>query len=67
MPSKKETLCSTCGFPVRRGKIPIIWPGLPPAGKIIVCSVDCLEAKGGIMHPQLREIHKQIEGGTSAE
>ena len=47
MPSSKEILCDQCKFPMKRGRLPIIWPS-DKLGRRPYCSVRCLEnAMGG--------------------
>jgi len=61
---KRIPICETCTFPLRRGRVPIIWPGVPPKSRLQFCSLRCAEAKGVQMHPIQRAAHERAEGVT---
>lgn len=56
---RTEILCHGCNFPVRRGRVPIIWPGT--AATAVYCSLACAEKKGVVMHPYQRMLHAKAE------
>ena len=55
----RTLLCHQCGFAVRRGHIPIIWPGT--ARTALYCSLDCAEKAGVQMHPLQSKLHRAAE------
>ena len=64
MPSSREILCNHCGFPARRGKLPILWPstndGTGPAKAY--CCVEHFEiVAGGRMPEPRRTMHLEVE------
>jgi hypothetical protein len=57
----KVLLCNHCGFPVTRGKLPIIFPGKEGYCKPY-CSVKCFEAVAGYSLPEpMRSQHLAVE------
>ena len=65
MTTRVEVLCHRCGFPARRGKVPIIWPsGEGKNGRAAFCSLHCIEATVAGRHvlpEELRDIHLAAE------
>lgn len=62
MASRKELLCNHCGFPARRGRVPIIWPG--NGGKMkLYCGIECWEAVAKVPFPFHRTAHLTAERG----
>lgn len=59
----KEVICNRCGYPVRKGVLPIIFPG--NGGKCKpYCSVVCFEATAGFELPEpMRSNHLRVENG----
>lgn len=49
--ARSEKLCNGCGFPTRRGAVPIIYPGNEGACKAY-CSVACFEKVAGARIPE---------------
>ena len=57
----KEALCNHCGFPVRKGILPIIHPSSQGHCKAYCC-VACFEAVAGKQMPEpLRSWHLEVE------
>lgn len=65
MSSRKEIACNRCGFPVRRGKLPFIWPSNETGtGRAAFCGVDCIEATAvGRLPEPMRTYHLEVEAG----
>ena len=56
-------LCNRCGYPVSRGKLPIIFPGKEGVCKPY-CSVKCFEDTAGYQLPEpMRSLHLKVERG----
>lgn len=61
MTSRKERLCNHCGFPARKGALPIIYPGNDGKAKAYCC-VACFEAVAGRPLPEpMRSWHLEVE------
>jgi hypothetical protein len=58
---RRDPICHTCLFPLRRGRLPIIWPGVFPMVRTAFCSLRCAEAKGVQMSPKQRAAHEKGE------
>lgn len=59
----REPLCNHCGFSVRRGVVPIIWPG--NEGKMkAYCGIECWEAVAKSPFPFNRPAHIAAERGA---
>jgi hypothetical protein len=55
----KTPLCHGCNYPVKRGAVPIIWPGT--AHTAVYCSLKCAESKGVQMHPIQKALQEAAE------
>lgn len=62
-PMRREVLCAGCGFPARRGKVPIIWPS-NVSGRQAYCSVACWEKVAEREMPEpMRSLLLDVCGG----
>jgi hypothetical protein len=62
MPSRRDILCHRCLFPIRRGRLPILWPSGKGHANVF-CSIACWEATSNETYPEpLRTWHLEIEG-----
>jgi hypothetical protein len=59
--SKDVPICMACLFPLRRGRVPIVWPGVFPVVRLHFCCLQCAEQKGVRMSPRQRAMHKKAE------
>jgi len=53
--------CECCGYPAKRGILPIIWPD-PDSGRDVYCSVFCFESRMKMRLPEpYRTLHLAAE------
>jgi hypothetical protein len=59
--TRRDVPCNTCGYPVRKGALPIIWPS-NKLGRAAFCGVECFErTMGGTIPEPQRTWHLECE------